>query len=121
MPSERDQQMAAFLLRRQALQAREALRPMIEAQGVAALKRLLPIAESDTGQSRRIARFLLGLYNGTRFPFDLTELRCIDFDLFEDCLAVLHMDHQPERELHRYFEGGGERFEALARHWDWTE
>ena len=121
MPSDHDMQAAAFLLRRQEMEARAALRPMIEAQGVAALKRLLPVAEGDTTQSRRIARFLLGLYNGPRFPFDLTDLRGIEHNLFDDCLTVLHMDHQPEREVHRYFEGGGARFEALARHWGWTE
>jgi hypothetical protein len=30
------------------------------------------------GQSRRLVRFLAGLYNGSDFPFDLTDLRSLD-------------------------------------------
>ena len=86
--------------------------------GEAALKRLLPIAQRDTGQSGVVACFLLGLYNGERFPFDLTELRRLDRKIFEDCLAVLRMDWSPEKEVHRYFERGNEIFEQLAIDWD---
>lgn len=86
-------------------------------QGQAALKRLMVVAEGHSGQCRFIARFLLGLYNGDRFPFDLTDLRCIDQDLFDDCMMVLVMDSQPKQEVHLYFENGGARFEALAEQW----
>ena len=64
-------------------------RDIIETRGVAALQRLFTVANRDSGQCRYIARFLLGLYNGMRFPFDLTDLRAIDDDLFEDCMHVL--------------------------------
>src|SRR5690554_5400701 len=80
--------------------------PVIRQRGQAALFRLLPVALNDTGQSSVVARFLLGLYNGKRFPMDMTELRRLDRDLFLDCLAVLEMDHQPEMEVHRYVEDG---------------
>jgi hypothetical protein len=116
-----DEMQAALTLRRAALAARLALRPAVEDEGVAALRRLLPVAQSDSGQSRRVARFLLGLYNGTRFPFDLTDLRGLDFGLHDDCLAVLRMDHSPQREVHRYFEDGGAVFEELASDWGWAE
>lgn len=96
---------------------RQAERPKIEAEGVAALKRLLPVAQSDTGQSRVIARFLLGCYNGMRFPFDLTDFRSLDYKLFDDCMAVLKMDAQPRQEVHCYIENGGEVFEQLAKDW----
>ncbi len=82
--------------------------------GQAALFRLLPVALSDTGQSSVVARFLLGLYNGKRFPMDITELRRLDRALLVDCLAVLEMDHQPEMEIHLYVENGGTLFEELA-------
>jgi len=79
------------------------------------LKRLMKIAEGDTGQSVRIARFLLGLYNGPAFPFDMTDLRGIDRALKNDCLAVLEMDIKAcEREVHHYLEGGKARFQVLA-------
>jgi len=79
------------------------------------LKRLIKVAEGDTGQSVRIARFLLGLYNGPAFPFDLTDLRAIDRSLKNDCLAVLAMDSKVcELEVHHYIEDGKARFEVLA-------
>lgn len=55
--------------------------------GLNSLIHLASLAESDTGQASIVARFLAGLYNGIEFPFDLTELRALDADLFEHCLA----------------------------------
>ena len=46
----------------------------------------------DTGGGSTCAKLLLGLYNGTRFPFDLTDLRRLDGPNFEAALTVLHMD-----------------------------
>lgn len=84
-------------------------------RGMPALQRLFELAEqSDSGQARRVATFLAGLYNGPRFKFDLTNLRALDHSLIEDCLAVLAMDaFACEREVHRYFEDGGNRFESM--------
>ncbi|MDP9897385.1 hypothetical protein J2W32_006458 [Variovorax boronicumulans] len=93
-------------------------RDIIETRGVAALQRLFAVAHRDSGQCRYIARFLLGLYNGTRFPFDLTDLRAIDDALFDDCVAVLRMDARLTRqEVHKYFDNGQQDFEQLARDW----
>lgn len=91
--------------------------PAIRERGEAALRRLLPIAQGNTGQCRHVAAFLLGLYNGKRFKFDLTDLRCVDRAIFEDCISVLQMDAQPLREVHTYFPKGGEVFEDLAVSW----
>lgn len=96
---------------------RQAERPAIDAQGREALGRLFKVAQTDTGQARRVAAFLLGCYNGGRFPFDLTDFRTLDYELFDDCLAVLRMDYQPRQEVHNYFERGGARFEQLAEDW----
>jgi len=84
--------------------------------GVPALKRLMQIAETNaSGQAEYIAKFLLGLYNGYRFPFELPDLRALDETIKDDCLVVLEMDMKAcRREVHRYFENGGERFEAMA-------
>ena len=97
---------------------RRAERPAIELEGEAALRRLFNVAQGDSGQCRYIARFLLGLYNGQRFPFDLTDLRAIDAELFDDCVALLKMDSQPRQEVHCYFEDGGRKFEQLAKEWN---
>lgn len=91
---------------------------IIETRGAAALQRLFTVANGHSGQCRYIARFLLGLYNGTRFPFDLTDLRAIDDALFEDCMVVLRMDARlTRREVHLYVEGGGKAFERLVKDW----
>lgn len=85
--------------------------------GVDALTRLLPIAMRDTGQSSVVAQFLLGLYNGPRFPFDMTQLRRLDHELLLDCISVLMMDATPAQEVHEYFENGGKIWEQMADDW----
>lgn len=98
----------------------EAERPYIRAAGVKALKRLVPVAQRDSGQSGVIARFLLSLYNGRAYPFSLTDLRGIDSTLWDDCLAVLRLDRRPEQEVHQYIENGDviwEGFKTVWRAW----
>lgn len=43
----------------------------------------------DTGGGATCLNLLLGLYNGTRFKFDLTDLRRLDFGLHAAALAAL--------------------------------
>ena len=45
-----------------------------------------------TGGGNAAAKLLIGLYNGTRFPFDLTDLRRFDPANFEAAMIVLRMD-----------------------------
>ena len=85
--------------------------------GVPALQRLYQVAQGSSGQCRYIARFLASCYNGYRFPFDLTDLRAIDHELWLDCMAVLAMDAHPAKEVHRYFEDGGKKWEAMIERW----
>jgi hypothetical protein len=91
--------------------------PEVREAGIAALKRLLPIAQGCTGQSGVVALFLLGLYNGRDFPFDMTQLRRLDHNLVEDCLSLLRMDSNPEFEVHQYIENGQEIWQDLRRTW----
>lgn len=90
-------------------------------EGLAALRRLWEHANGCTGQCRYTAAFLLGIYDGARFRFDLTSLRGIDQDLFIDCIRVLVLDRTPEREVHRVLGVKGECFEELARRWGMSE
>lgn len=86
-----------------------------ERRGVPALARLIEIAHGDTGQCGRIRRFLLGLYNGGTFPFDLTDLRALDRAVQEDALAVLAMDIDgPSLEVHCRIPGTSEVIAAWA-------
>jgi hypothetical protein len=91
-------------------------RQAVTEAGVPALARLADIAEGDTGQAATVRRFLLGLYNGHRFPFNLITLRGLDKALFEDCLSVLKLDARATRqEVHHYIDNGGELFERWAQ------
>ena len=99
-------------------EAEQKARADTQAAGVAALRRLYAVAQRDSGQCRYIARFLAGCYNGYRFPFDLTDFRCLDRELFNDCMAVLAMDRQPAQEVHRYFDNGGQKWEDMIASWN---
>lgn len=92
-------------------------RPAIRAAGVSALQRLVPVALRSSGQSRIISGFLLSLYNGSAFPFPLTELRSLDRALFHDCIALLNMDRRPEKEVHEYVEDGDAIWSRLKQEW----
>ena len=109
-----EQQMRDLLLKeeQQALQL-----PKIRAKGEAALRRRVEVAHGHSGQCKVIAYFLLGCYNGLRFPFDLTDLRVSVQELRDDCMTVLKMDARPLQEVHCDFPNGGEQFEALADTW----
>lgn len=89
-------------------------------QGIASLKKLVEVAQGNSGQCRYVARFLAGVYNGPRFPihlFSLTDLRAIDADLFEHCMSVLRMDSRPAKEVHTYFPNGSTLWEDMIKRW----
>ena len=92
-------------------------RPAIREAGIQALARLVPVALRDSGQSRTVGRFLLGLYSGQDFPFTLTDLRSLDVGLFDDCIAVLRLDNVPELEVHEYLPKGQMIFNQLREYW----
>lgn len=54
-----------------------------------ALNRLLAAAQKDTGQSRRVADFLLAWWNADSCGgFDLTDLWAVDEEIAEDMVTV---------------------------------
>ena len=59
-----------------------------------------------TGQAGRLVRFLAGVYNGSDFPFDLTDLRALDTELANACLDYLNYDRLGKREVHHHLAGG---------------
>ena len=81
-----------------------------------AVHRLLKIAQNRSGQSRRIANFLLAWWNANRDGgFDLTDLWNVDTEIAEDMVTVFRMVS-----LCRYYPdhfGLREDFEGLVTHW----
>lgn len=49
-------------------------------------------AHFHSSSGATLARLLMGLYNGNRFQFDLTDLRLLDRSNFDAAMAVLTMD-----------------------------
>ncbi len=87
-----------------------------DAKEMAALERLLEIAGSDAGQSRRVANFLITWPNtGTCGGFDLTELWPVDVEISDDMLTIIHLVSR----LNAYPDvlGYREEFTQLVRDW----
>ena len=88
-----------------------------------ALKRVWAMAQGNHGGANVCAKFLLGLYNGDRFKFDLTELRRLDDTVWRDVISVLELDANPRYEVHQWLNmlygttDMGDRFELLACDW----
>lgn len=59
-----------------------------------------------TGQAGRLIRFIAGVYNGSDYPFDLTDLRALDTELASACLDYLNYDRLGKREVHHHLSGG---------------
>lgn len=91
-----------------AIAIQERLRERTERRGIPALARLIDVGRGHSGQCGRVRRFLIGLYNGSDFPFDLTDLRAVDRAMQQDALAVLEMDMTPSVEVHRRIPGVSE-------------
>lgn len=81
-----------------------------------ALDRLVKIAQSDTGQSRRVADFLLAWWNAQECgSFDLTDLWAVDSSIAADMVTVFGL----VAELHSYPDrlGYGSAFERIVAKW----
>lgn len=50
----------------------------------------------------RVPVTVAGVYNGSDFPFDLTDLRALDTALANACLDSLNYDRPGRREVHRH-------------------
>lgn len=92
-------------------------RPSIIDDGIQALHRLIPAALSRTPPSKIIGRFLLGLYDGATYRFDLRHFHRLNLREFEDCLSVLAMDYMPEVEVHQRVDEGESVWRELAELW----
>ena len=81
-----------------------------------ALERLIDIAQGDTGQSRKVANFLLAWWNAEECGgFDLTDVWAVDTPIAVDMLRVFALlagcQQYPDTM------GYGKQFEAIIRAW----
>lgn len=90
-----------------------------------ALSQFFILASTQDHSAARVAAcLLLGLYNGDRFRFDLTELRRLDAANLKRALALLELDARPRMEVHEWLNrlygrtDFGARFEHLAHRWN---
>lgn len=90
---------------------------------IQALVHLWNCTQLHTGTSgaRAAVGVLLGLYNGSRFPFDLTDLRLMDASYLAAAIEVIQSDAAHcQREVHEHLNcltgrsDFGQRFEHLA-------
>lgn len=85
--------------------------------------RLYQLVKRHNGTSggNAAAKLLLGLYNGQRFPFDLTDFRLFDEGNLRDAMTVLQMDaHHTWCEIHMLLDailGAGANTGAEFEHW----
>jgi predicted lipid carrier protein YhbT len=82
----------------------------------AALERLVRIAQADTGQSRRVASFLLAWWNAEECGgFDLTDLWGVDTAIAADMVTVFAL----VASRHSYPDtlGYSRQFQAIVRAW----
>ncbi|WP_419793301.1 DUF7673 family protein [Pseudomonas canadensis] len=68
-------------------------------------------------QPHTVGHFLLGLYDGATFRFNLKHLHGLEFSEFEDCLRVLEMDYMPEVEVHQRVDEGESVWKELMEVW----
>jgi hypothetical protein len=68
-----------------------------------------------TGQAGRLVRFLAGVYDGSDYPFDLTDLRALDTELANACLDYLNYDRLAKREVHHHLCGGDRELHQWLR------
>lgn len=81
-----------------------------------ALRRLLHIASGDTGQSRRVANFLLAWWNAADLGgFDLTDLWNVDRAIGEDMVIVFNWLATSGQQ--QYPDRYKDQFEQLVRLW----
>jgi hypothetical protein len=81
-----------------------------------ALERLIDIAKNDTGQSRRVADFLLAWWNaGSCGSFDLTNLWAVDTVIADDMVVVFGLIAKTNKYPDSL--GYSTDFKAIVRAW----
>lgn len=87
-------------------------------RSVQAFARLLELAETrESGQIRRVARFIAAVYNGDAFPWDPYDLRTVDVGIGDDMLCCLDALRWGRADLHTLVDDGNARVLAVLARW----
>lgn len=81
-----------------------------------AVDRLLKLAQSDTGQARRVANFVLAWWNAEKFGgFDLADLFAVDAEIARDMSRVFN--YLATRPIAEYPEDREPEIKEVIRRW----
>ena len=83
----------------------------------AAIIKLVPLAQGDTGGSRVAAQVLLSAYNGNDFQLDIVDLCRLDSGHYQAALAVIRGRVELREEPQNFVENGDEVFRDLWQQW----
>lgn len=70
--------------------------------GVPALKRLYEFSQGSSKESNIVGLFLMSLYDGRRFPFNLQLLKELSPSNLTACIAVIHLEYNARQEIYEY-------------------
>ena len=82
---------------------------------IESLETVMKMALDGCGASRVCRDFLLSLYNGYAFPFNMNDLRNLGHSLYADIITIMEMDCRPNfpKEIHRWLKNGEHYFDIL--------
>ena len=80
-----------------------------------ALIKVMKMALDDCGGSRVCRDFLLSLYNGHAYPFNMKGMCNLDGGLYAACITIMNINCRPNPpfEIHNWFTNGNEVFDKL--------
>nr|WP_240434166.1 hypothetical protein [Achromobacter sp. B7] len=85
---------------------------------MAALERLIVIARRDTGQSQRVADFLLAWWNATSCGgFDLADFWSVDAEIADDMLVVIGLIRESRAYPDTLGTPADQAFQELVKLW----
>lgn len=96
---------------------RQALKKMI-----AALPKVVELAQTKCSAGHIAATLLLNLYNRHEWHFDLVGMRNLDFDNWRACMDVLSYQtlSSPNKDVHHYIPGGSRVLQELWSRYEST-
>ena len=93
-----------------------AFRVSVEAYA-AAVAKLVPLAQQDTGGSKVAAQVLLSAYNGYDYQVDIAGMCNLDEANHDAVMTVIQGRYDTGKEPHTLIENGGKIFEGLWHDW----